>query len=716
MAQSVIGSIYVNLGLSTAQFAQELQGVRARLAGIGQGMQKVGAAMSVGVGAAVAGVSLAMRGVLNDADEMAKAAQKFGVPIEELSRLRHAADLSGVSFEGLGTGMRRLSQNMNDAAKGIGESKEAFEQLGISVTDADGSLKSSTAVLNEIAERFAAMPDGAEKTALAMDLMGRSGADLIPLLNAGAQGLQSMKDEADALGIVITGETAKAAEQFNDNLTRLNRVFDGLKTVVAAELAPVLADLSDWFAENGPRIVSALRDLVGWFRSLSPETQRLAGILAAVAAAAGPVLVGLGTLAIVVSALSAPVLAVVGAVAGLAAALAYFGTDAETAGAKLQALGQAIAAWAVEQAQNLFVVDEDWKAFWAAVGEGVDNFIDWMVLLPANVRGMAENVRVALIELAANIVAVFTELPGNLAQVGRDTMAGLARGIEEGFRSLVRPALDSAVQQMVDEPKGWLDIHSPSGVFREIGEQTMAGLALGLQAGAPSAGAGIRQMVDDGLAEMGRLQAEMPPQARIAAEGVGHEFSGVLDPLKQALRGGELSFQSFGDVLVGIGERLRDRLIDEAFRPIEDAIAGLFTGGKGGGGLFSSLVSIFGGLFGGSALSIAGGGASAFSGVYAKGGHIPSGRWGIAGEAGPEIIRGPARVFSNADSHAMLGGAGMTVNVHNNAGAEVGVQQRQTPSGPTLDIIIDQKMAQARARGGSAFNQASAAADALVTR
>src|SRR5690606_21719747 len=244
----------VNLGIDTAAFSNGLKKAESSLQKFGAIVQKGLVAGAAAAGAALTGLGLAVRSTINAADDMAKSAQRFGIPIEELSRLKYAADLAGVSFNELGTGVRRLSQNMNDAAQGTGEGAKAFEQLGISVTDADGNLKSASEVMAEIADRFAAMPDGAEKTALAMDLMGRSGANMIPLLNGGADALNNLMAEADTFGQVFTAEMGAQAEAFNDNLSRLQGIFASIAARIAADLLPHLERFSEWLVENAPAI------------------------------------------------------------------------------------------------------------------------------------------------------------------------------------------------------------------------------------------------------------------------------------------------------------------------------------------------------------------------------------------------------------------------------------------------------------------------------
>ena len=275
MANAVIGALRVNLGIDSAAFSTGLKNAQSGLQKFGtmakQGLMVVGAAAAAAAGA----MTLAVKGTIDAADEMSKASSKIGIPIEELSRLKYAADLSGVSFEGLQTAVGRLSRNMNDFAQGSTSAVDMFGQLGISATNADGSLKPTSQVLAEIADRFAKMPDGAEKTALAMELMGRSGANMIPMLNGGAEALGSLMAEADSFGQVFTKEMGANAELFNDNISRLQGAFSNLTAQLATALLPHLANFTNWLVENAPAITNFVVQTVeafAWFGNAISET------------------------------------------------------------------------------------------------------------------------------------------------------------------------------------------------------------------------------------------------------------------------------------------------------------------------------------------------------------------------------------------------------------------------------------------------------------
>jgi hypothetical protein len=252
MAESaVIGALRVVLGADTAAFETGLKGASNRMDGFAKDMAKMGAAVGLAIAGAAVAIGVAVGRALDEADKLGKAAQKIGIPVEELSKLKFAAELADVSIEQLQTGVSKLSRAMSEISGGktSGAAAEAFTALRIKVTDANGKLKATDDILLEIAGKFEGFRDGAEKTALAVALFGKSGADLIPFLNQGATGITALKKQAEDLGIVIDEKTAKAAEQFNDNLKTLGKLSDAATISIAAFLAPALALLTSKLIE-----------------------------------------------------------------------------------------------------------------------------------------------------------------------------------------------------------------------------------------------------------------------------------------------------------------------------------------------------------------------------------------------------------------------------------------------------------------------------------
>jgi hypothetical protein len=159
-------------------------------------------------------------------------------------------------METLGTSVGILSKKMVAAAEGNKAAAASFAEAGIAVKNADGSLRSSSDVLADLADKFASLPDGAQKTALAMELLGKGGKDMIPLLNGGADALAKLKAEADTFGQVFTAEMGANAEAFNDNITRLQGTFGNLAADLTAKVLPYLTQFSEWLVQNGPQLVT----------------------------------------------------------------------------------------------------------------------------------------------------------------------------------------------------------------------------------------------------------------------------------------------------------------------------------------------------------------------------------------------------------------------------------------------------------------------------
>lgn len=231
-----IARLGVALGLNTAEFQTGLKGAMASLDKVKNAAVVVGTAI---VAASTAFAYMTKQSI-NNMDALAKQAQMAGVTTESLSALAYAADLAGVSQESLVTSMVRLSKGMSDAAMGTGEAIKGFNALKIDYK----SLQSTDDALLQIAERFEQLADGTNKTAISNSLFGRSGATLIPFLNAGREGAEKLRIEAEKLGLVLAGDTTKSAEQFNDSLTKLGSIFKGLINQTTTALLPILNSIT----------------------------------------------------------------------------------------------------------------------------------------------------------------------------------------------------------------------------------------------------------------------------------------------------------------------------------------------------------------------------------------------------------------------------------------------------------------------------------------
>lgn len=219
------------------------------------GIAAIGASISAGAFAAF------VKSGIDAADNLNKLSQKVGVTVESLSALQYAGRLADLSSEELASSLAKLARSASEATTGTGDTAAAFQAVGVAVKDAQGNLRGTEEILLDIADRFSKMEDSAGKTALAMRLFGKSGAEMIPFLNQGRVGIEALRQEAERLGIVISSDTAKRAEEFNDNLTRLAASSEKTKIALAEALLPTLIRISDKMAEaarNGEGLLGKL--------------------------------------------------------------------------------------------------------------------------------------------------------------------------------------------------------------------------------------------------------------------------------------------------------------------------------------------------------------------------------------------------------------------------------------------------------------------------
>jgi hypothetical protein len=265
-----------------------LSGTAGKVSGGLRGLAGAAGGLSGALGALVplatgAGLAAMAKGAIDAADDMNDLSQKTGVSVENLSKFQQAANASGTSIEGVGAAMIKLNRNM---ATGNAGAAEALTSLGISATNASGKLKSTDAIMLEVADKFAKMPDGANKTAAAMALFGKAGADMIPMLNGGRKSIED-------LAATMTGPFAKGADGLNDKLAELEGKLLILGVGIGTALMPllngianaVLAAANAFAAMPGPiqAIVGGVVALAAAFVVLAPAISAvisIAGVLA----------------------------------------------------------------------------------------------------------------------------------------------------------------------------------------------------------------------------------------------------------------------------------------------------------------------------------------------------------------------------------------------------------------------------------------------------
>lgn len=629
-----LGSLVVRLGLDAADYVagmdrSEYQ-ARKMVRQITTEISKIGTAFVAMGATAVGAVGILTKSAIDGADSVAKMAQSAGVGIEALSQLKYAADLSGVSVEQLGIGIGRLNRNISDTAAGTGEAREAFKALGIDVKTADGNLKNADRIMEEVADRFLKMEDGAGKSAIAMMLFGKSGAAMIPLLNGGSAGIKQLREEADALGLTITSKTGKAAEEFNDNLTRLNYVKQGLFNTIAEDLLPSLVSVSNEMVRSAKE-TGALKDVA----KVAADSLRLLAT-AGIVVGAGFKVAGdsLGKLMAAFSAADinwSRMTSPTGAMYEMARAAAANGAKVK---AILSSDSNDIAS-TIETAANL--IDQVWKraadSIVASAPETGRKIAAPLLTAEKEAKAAAERAKREAKELAEYMKRTQLQMEGqeavNAAQAElnayldaelnkRIAIAAAIRDQLDPTRELVRKQQEA--QRLADE--GLLTQEEANRIYEEA-----------------------QQKIYELGVDWGKVHEKTKEGIDVAKE-LGMTFNSAFE---DAIVKGE----SFRETLRGIAQDIlriatRKLVTEPMGKAVSDAVGGID----------------FGGIFSG-----AGTGIASLFGFRAAGGPVTAGSPYIVGERGPELMV-PRMSGTVVPNHA-LGGGGTVFNQSFNVGGSV---------------------------------------------
>lgn len=177
------------------------------------------------------------------ADEILTQSVVTGLSTEALQEYQYAAELVDVSLDTLTSSQSKMIRSMDAARRGSKEQAEAFDKLGISVQNADGTLRDAQDVFGDAIDALGAISNETERDAIAMTIFGRSARDLNPLIKAGSDGLRELTQEAHNVGYVMGEEALDALGAVDDQLQRMNRSGEALKNQIAVGMAPAVENL-----------------------------------------------------------------------------------------------------------------------------------------------------------------------------------------------------------------------------------------------------------------------------------------------------------------------------------------------------------------------------------------------------------------------------------------------------------------------------------------
>lgn len=587
-------------------------------------VRKIGVAVGAAIGAAAVGIGVLVKKSIDAADEMSKLAQSTGVAIGTLSQLQYAAGLSGV--EDLSGSLTKFNRNIAEAARGTEIQEEAFKALGISVKNADGSLKDTETIFGEVAEAFSGIEDGAAKTAVAMDLFGRAGANLIPLLNSGKAGIAAMRQEADQLGLTLDERTGKAAEGFNDNLSRLGTVAQGIGTRLATEFAPELERLTGLLVDTAKETDSVGRSASGIATVIKGATLGFIGLANAVQIVAKSIA---GLAAVNVEFYSGNFR---GAVAAGKAALSDIRNDiADTGRAYERLFGAAVPLFSAPQTpeggKRALTIrnkgDEE-----AARKAGVEAQKALQKVLDAEEKQR---------ESIASIIDALKEEAATMSATNGQIQA----------RAVAKLGGTAAEQQQAKALGDYVD------QLKKAEESDKERLRV-IES--------VRTPLEEYAAEVSRLN-ELFDSGKKDSEAYNRAIAGAQKAFEDAEKKAKESTDKMSVFADQAARNMQDAFADFLFNPFDQGVkgmvrsfaqalqrmaaealaAGIFDkllGSKAGGGLnVGSLAGLFSGSAGGSGIGGIGDYFSAmFGGFFAGGGDPPVGKLSMVGERGPELF------------------------------------------------------------------------------
>ncbi len=290
MADNITGfRVDANINPFEESMRRMVDAARKGQAGVGSSFSDLSQGLFTLKGALLAIPALMTGGlvgsIIQSADAMDELSEKTGVSVKSLAGLQYAAKMGGASSESLTVGLRTLSKSLSEVGQGNKDLTRLFDQLGVKATDASGQLRKADDVLLDLADVFPRLQD-ADRIAVAMQLLGKAGMDMVPMLSGGREGLESMVKEGQRLN-PITEDLAKKAGLFNDNLDKIGMTIRASLMPAVSDLLPVVNKLSEemllgtkvfggfWGTVRGIGPINGFRDTTEQVKAFSEEVADL---------------------------------------------------------------------------------------------------------------------------------------------------------------------------------------------------------------------------------------------------------------------------------------------------------------------------------------------------------------------------------------------------------------------------------------------------------
>lgn len=298
-----------NVKLKAAQ--EQLKQIGTELTNVGQALAPVSKAAAAVTGGLIAAAGNAGKA----ADDLNTLSKVTGIGVEQLQKYKAAADFVDVSVEAIAKSQQKLKKTMASAQGGNKTAAENFQKLGVSVVDAEGKLRNSDTVFQEVIAALGRLENETERDALAMEIFGKSAGELNPLIEDAGQTFQRVSEIFEKHNIQpISQEEIDKAQQFQDKLDELKLIGSTALQELGAKAAEALLPALEKIVEWGGKIAE-------WISNLSPEVVQVVAVIGALLAVLSPLLITLGALATAAGALNIAMLPLTGIILAIIAAI-----------------------------------------------------------------------------------------------------------------------------------------------------------------------------------------------------------------------------------------------------------------------------------------------------------------------------------------------------------------------------------------------------------
>lgn len=412
-----------------------LKAVSAQMKDIGNKATAAGQSLK-GLSMVAGAIDVALAGLAyksgTAADDLNTLSKVTGIGTDALQKYKLSADLVDVSVEAIAKSQQKLKKNMLGALDGTNDQAQYFEQLGVNITNADGSLRDAGDVFDETIEALGKMTNETERDAIAMALMGKSATELNPLIEDGGETYKKVADLMANNGLeIVDQETIDKANQFNDYLDEIKATWGAAISTIGMQLAGYLAPVLE-------KVAGFLEKVAGWLSTLSPEVLTVIGIIAGVVAAIAPLLIVFGKIAFAISSIT-----------GLMSTLGLtFGAIAGPIGIAIAVIGALIAVGVL--------LYKNWDTI-KLKAEELKNWIveKWTALKDGVVNTVTDIKEKALFYWTALKVGI-----GIIVDTVRNKVVGAWNAVKDKTVSIfeaVKSAIITPIQNAIDFVKGAID-------------------------------------------------------------------------------------------------------------------------------------------------------------------------------------------------------------------------------------------------------------------